>query len=42
VVKIAHYVLRGMALTSVWQPVKPENAELLKAWQSMVRRELEG
>jgi AcrR family transcriptional regulator len=40
VVKIAHFLLRGMALTSVWQPAKPENAELLNAWQSMVRREL--
>jgi len=40
VVKIAHYVLRGMALTSVWQPRKAEFPELLEAWEGMVRREL--
>jgi hypothetical protein len=40
VVKIAHYVLRGMALASVWQPRKAEFPELLEAWEGMVRREL--
>lgn len=41
VVKIAHYVLRGMALASVWQPQKSEYAEMLTTWKLMVRRELQ-
>ncbi len=42
VVKIAHYVLRGMALASVWQPRKSEFTALLETWHGMVRRELQG
>jgi AcrR family transcriptional regulator len=42
VVRLAHYVLRGMALASVWQQRKSEYPELLKAWHAMVRRDLEG
>ncbi len=39
-VKITHYLLRGMALASVFQPRRPEFPDLLEAWHRMGRREL--
>lgn len=39
-VKITHYILRGMALASVFQPKKPEFPALLDEWRNMGRRDL--
>jgi AcrR family transcriptional regulator len=39
-VKITHYVLRGMALASVFQSRQSEFPALLEAWRLMGRREL--
>jgi AcrR family transcriptional regulator len=39
-VKLTHYVLRGMALASVFQPKKSEFPALLEEWRRMGRREL--
>jgi len=39
-VKITHYILRGMALASVFQPRRSEFPALLEAWSLMAQREL--
>ncbi len=39
-VKLTHYVLRGMALASVFQPRKSEFPALLDAWRRAARRDL--
>jgi AcrR family transcriptional regulator len=39
-VKITHYLLRGMALASVFQPRKSEFSALLEAWLRMGGRDL--
>jgi AcrR family transcriptional regulator len=39
-VKLTHYVLRGMALASVFQPRKSEFPALLKEWRRIAQREL--
>jgi AcrR family transcriptional regulator len=39
-VKITHYLLRGMALASVFQPRKSEFPALLEEWRRMGRHEL--
>lgn len=39
-VKLTHYVLRGMALASVFQPRKSEFPALLDEWRRTARREL--
>ena len=39
-VKITHYLLRGMAFASVFQPRKTEFSALLEAWRHMGRRDL--
>ncbi|HEY4141774.1 MAG TPA: helix-turn-helix domain-containing protein [Pseudolabrys sp.] len=39
-VKITHYILRGMALASVFQPRRSEFPALLDEWRLMAQREL--